>query len=99
MLLMTVTGVLVCRPQVSTAKQSDSILEQIAVTRGICVVLGDAEGKLAVRLARDSELLIYVQSPRAKEVEAIRKAADDAGFYGTRVFVDKGSFKNLTFRG
>ncbi|MHC4355934.1 MAG: outer membrane protein assembly factor BamB family protein, partial [Planctomycetota bacterium] len=96
MLLMTVTGVLVCRPQVSTAKQSDSILEQIAVTRGICVVLGDAEGKLAVRLARDSELLIYVQSPRAKEVEAIRKAADDAGFYGTRVFVDKGSFKNLS---
>jgi len=77
------------------ARQSGSILEQIDVTRGICVVLGDAEGELAVRLARDSELLIYVQSPRVKEVEAVRKAADDAGFYGTRIFVDKGPFKNL----
>ncbi|MHC4168631.1 MAG: class I SAM-dependent methyltransferase, partial [Planctomycetota bacterium] len=96
MLLMTVTGVLLCRPQVSTAKQSDSILEQIGVTRGICVVLGDAKGELAVRLARDSELLIYVQSPRAKEVDTVRKAADDAGFYGMRIFVDRGSFKKLS---
>jgi outer membrane protein assembly factor BamB len=95
-LLMTVTGVLLCRPQVSTAKQSDSILEQIGVTRGICVVLGDAKGELAVRLARDSELLIYVQSPRAKEVDTVRKAADDAGFYGMRIFVDRGSFKKFS---
>jgi len=94
-LLTTVVGVLLCQPPLSMASQSDSILEKIDVTRGICVVLGDAEGELAVELARDSELLIYVQSPRVKDVETIRKAADDAGFYGTRIFVDKGPFKNL----
>ncbi|MBL7185047.1 MAG: PQQ-binding-like beta-propeller repeat protein [Phycisphaerae bacterium] len=94
-LLVTVIGIILCQPPVSMAKQSDSILEQIDVTRGICVVLGDAEGELAVELARDSELLIYVQSPRVKEVETIRKAADDAALYGTRIFVDKGPFKNL----
>jgi outer membrane protein assembly factor BamB len=59
-------------------------------------VLGDTNGGLAIKLARDSKLLIYVQSPRAKEVEEIRKAADDAGIYGTRVFVDKGPFKKLS---
>ena len=95
MRLVIVVGFLLCRPLLSVAKQSGSILEQIDVTRGICVVLGDAEGELAVELARDSELLIYVQSPRVKDVETIRKAADDAGFYGTRIFVDKGPFKNL----
>ncbi len=96
LLLMTVVATLFCPSLVSAAKQSRSILEGIGVTKGICVVLGDAEGELAVELARDSELLIYVQSPRAKEVEAIRKAADDAGFYGTRIFADKGPFKNLS---
>ena len=95
-LLVTVIGVILCQPSVSKAGQSDSILEQIDVTHGICVVLGDAKGELAVKLARESELLIYVQSPRAKEVEAIRKAADGAGFYGTRIFADKGPFKNLS---
>jgi len=95
MRLVIVVGFLLCRPPLSVAKQSGSILEQIDVTRGICVVLGDAEGELAVELARDSELLICVQSPRVKDVDTIRKAADDAGFYGTRIFVDKGPFKNL----
>jgi outer membrane protein assembly factor BamB len=95
LLLMMAVGVLFCRPLVSVAKQSGSILEDIGVTRGICVVLGDARGKLAIKLARESELLIYVQLPRAKDVETVRKAADAAALYGTRVFVDKGPFKRL----
>ena len=94
-LLTTIIGVLLCWPRISIAGRSDSILEKIAAKRGICIVLGDAKGEVALKLARDSELLIYVQSPRAKEVEAIRKAADDAGLFGTRIFVDKGSYKNL----
>ncbi|UCF14105.1 MAG: PQQ-binding-like beta-propeller repeat protein, partial [Phycisphaerales bacterium] len=93
--LLLVAVVVLCQPPASTGKQSNSILKQIAVKRGICVVLGDT-GELAIRLARESELLIYAQSPRAKEVEAVRKAADNAGFYGTRIFVDKGSFKKLS---
>jgi len=95
MLLVTVVAVLMCPSLVPAAGRSDRILEQIGVKRGICVVLGDAKGALAVELARDSELLIYVQSPRDKYVEDIRKAADDAGLYGARIFADKGPFKKL----
>ena len=93
---MAVVTTLFCPSLISAAKQSRSILEDIGVTKGICVVLGDADGELAVKLARDSELLIYVQSPRAKEVEAVRKAADEAGLYGTRIFADEGPFKKLS---
>jgi len=93
---MAVVATLFCPSLISAAKQSRSIIEDIGVTKGICVVLGDTDGELAVKLARDSELLIYVQSPRAKEVEAVRKAADDAGLYGTRIFADKGPFKKLS---
>jgi len=93
---MAVVATLFCPSLISAAKQSRSIIEDIGVTKGICVVLGDTDGELSVKLARDSELLIYVQSPRAKEVEAVRKAADDAGLYGTRIFADKGPFKKLS---
>ena len=93
--LITIIIALLCQPHVSKGRQSDSILEQIGVTRGICVVLGDANGELAVKLARETELLVYVQSPRARQLEVIRKAVDEAGFYGTRIFVDKGPFENL----
>ena len=95
LLITTVVGVLLCQPVTSVAKQSGSVLEQIGVTRGICVVLGDAKGELAVELARKSELMIYVQSPRAGDVQAVREAADADALYGTRIFVDKGPFKKL----
>ena len=95
-LLVALVGVLVQQPCLSAAGQSDSILERIGVTRGICVVIGDAKGELAVELARGSELMIYVQSPQAEVVETTRKAVDEAGFYGTRIFVDKGPFEKLS---
>lgn len=71
------------------------ILEKIGVTRGICVVLGDTKCELALKLASQSELLIYVQLPREKDVEAARKTVDAAGFYGTRIFVEKGDLTRL----
>ena len=70
--------------------QTEPTLDRIGVTRGICVVLGDTKCELALKLARQSELLIYVQLPQAEDVEAARKAADAAGFYGTRIFVERG---------
>jgi len=94
-LLIIATGILLGRPTVSGATQAQSIFEKISVTHGICVVLGDSSGELAVEMARDSKLLIYVQLPQAKDVEKARKVANDAGFYGTRIFVDQGSLKKL----
>jgi len=77
------------------AKQGQPILDKIGVTRGICVVLGDNKCELALELARDSELLIYVQLRRAKDVEKARRMVDEAGFYGTRIFVEKGPLSKL----
>jgi outer membrane protein assembly factor BamB len=94
-LLMTVAGILFCWPIVSMAKQGQPILEKIGVTRGICVVLGDSDCELALELARDSELLIYVQLRLAEDVEKARRIVDEAGFYGTRIFVEKGPLSEL----
>ncbi len=77
------------------AAPSGSTVESIGVTRGICVVLGDGAAERAIKLARESELLIYVQLTQAKDVQAAREAADAAGLYGTRIFVAKGPADKL----
>jgi outer membrane protein assembly factor BamB len=94
-LLIVAAGILLSRPIVSMARQDESILDRIGVNRGICVVLGDNECEIALELARQSELLIYVQLPRAKDVEKARKIVDEAGFCGTRIFVEKGPLTKL----
>ena len=94
-LLITIVNVLFCQSVVSAEEQNSPFLEKIGVTRGICVVLGDPKCELALKLVRLSELLIYVQLPCAEDVEAARKAADAAGFYGTRIYVDKGALTRL----
>ena len=74
---------------------SQRILNKIGVTRGICVLLGDIGGKMAISLARESELLIYLQLTSAEDVKAASRAIDSAGFYGTRIFVDKGTLSRV----
>ena len=94
-LLTAIASILLYQTLVSTAEQNRSILERIGVARGICVVLGDAEGELALELARDSELLIYMQLPRSQAVEKARRIVDDAGLYGKRIFVEQGDLTTL----
>lgn len=77
-LLITIISVLTAKPLVFATNQRNPILENIGVKRGICALLGDPTCKLALELARESELLIYVQLPQAKNVEKVRKVADDA---------------------
>jgi hypothetical protein len=79
----------------SAAQSGDAVLPRLGVTRGICVVLGDTKGDLAVKLARESELLIYVQLPRSEDVAAVRRAAAEAGLYGTRIYVEQGNLTPL----
>ncbi len=69
--------------------------ESIEVEKGICVVLGDKAVEHAIKLARESELLIYIQLANAEDVQAARQEADAAGLYGTRIFIDKGSLQKL----
>lgn len=71
------------------------ILDKIDVERGICVVLGDTLCELSLKLALQSELLLYVQLYQAENVEAARRAVDAAGFYGTRIYVEKGDLVRI----
>ena len=74
---------------------ADQVIRHIGSRRGLCVVLGDAQGTFTRELAQQSELLIYAQSPAAKEVDAARRAADATGHYGTRIFVEQGPVTKL----
>ncbi len=76
----------------------EGVLERLDSPRGVCVVLGLPEAGRAgfvTELARQSELLIYFQSPEADEVAAVRGAAEGAGLLGTRVFADRGAFSSI----
>ncbi len=65
--------------------------------KGLCAMLGGGEPRLALEVARGSELLVYVQEPDASAVEAARKSLDAEGLYGRRIVVEKGSFERLPF--
>jgi len=80
---------------VSTAEQTKPILEKIGVTSGICVVLGDTKCELALQLARESQLLVYVQLPQVQDFVTACKIVDKAGLYGTRIFIEKGDLTRL----
>ena len=62
-LSIAITGILLSQPAICLA-QDGAILDKIGVTSGICVLPGDTKCELALKLARHSELLIYVQLPR-----------------------------------
>jgi len=81
-----------CQGRINTSQR---ILNKIGITRGICVLLGDISGKLAISLAQKSELLIYVQLTSAEDVKVARQVIDSAGFYGTRIFVEKGPLSRV----
>ncbi|MCL5743478.1 MAG: PQQ-binding-like beta-propeller repeat protein [Acidobacteria bacterium] len=57
--------------------------------------MGDRNCETAVQLARQTELLIYVQLETAEQVDAARRAADREGFYGNRIWVDKGPLSKV----
>jgi len=71
--------------------EAEAILDRIGISRGICVVLGDKECELALDLARNSDLTVYLQLASARDVEAASRAADAAGLLGTRIWVAKGN--------
>jgi hypothetical protein len=72
-------------------KLTDKVLQHVGSMRGLCVIVGDTQCELARELARKSEFLVYVQLADAKAVDAARRAADAAGLYGTRIFVERGA--------
>jgi len=77
------------------AAEAKALLGKLGQQRGICLVLGDPQGKLAVELAKASELLVYLQAAKADETAAARKTAAAAGLLGTRVYVEQGDPKRI----
>jgi len=92
---MTIAGILFCSPLTCLAQWYKPFPEKIGVNRGICLVLGDRRCKLALELAQSTELLIYVQLRSAMDVERACSIVDEAGFYGTRIFVEKGPLTRI----
>jgi len=94
-LLIATAFLLLSWSVICPANQGRPILERIGVTRGICIVLGDKRCEVALRLASSSELLVYVQLRHGEDVEKARRIVDEAGFYGTRIFVEKGPLTRI----
>jgi SAM-dependent methyltransferase len=74
---------------------AETVLQKVGVTRGICVLLGDSPETLALELAKASELVIYAQLERDADVEAARRILHQAGLYGKRVYIEKGSLRRV----
>ena len=79
------------------ASRVREVLGKLPSPRGICAILGDPRGELAIELAKASQLQAYVQLASDKDVEAARRAADAAGMLNTRVYVEKGTDARIHF--
>ena len=73
------------------AQDAADTLKRIGVKKGICALVGEPGGKLALDLVRGSELLVYVQMKDGAKAAALRGEAEKAGFLGSRVYVEQGT--------
>jgi outer membrane protein assembly factor BamB len=76
-------------------RAAERIVAETDITRGFCVVLGSGRGRLAVALARLTELQIYCIDPDPDDVAKARAAIDTAGLYGQRIAVQHASLHDL----
>jgi len=75
---------------------AEDLVKEFGITRGFALMLGGA-GRLALELARRTDLLIYVVEPDAKRVAAMRRALSDAGVYGGKVVVTQAGPDRIPF--
>jgi outer membrane protein assembly factor BamB len=94
-ILVSILVIWICTNCQGRLYEPSQIIRKIGTSRGICVLLEDTECKLATKLAQESELLIFVQLSETEDVENARKAADEAGCYGSRIFIEKGDLTRI----
>ncbi len=70
---------------------SADVLAKAGLKRGVCALVGEKGDQLALDLARQSELTLFVQVPTYADFQAAAKAADAAGLLGTRIFIATGA--------
>jgi len=76
---------------------AEHIVRATGIDRGYCLVLGCATGRLALELAKRTELTICGVEPDLDKVKAARRALDAAGLYGARVIVEHSDFSQAPF--
>ncbi len=73
------------------------IVETTGVQRGYCLILGCGTGRLALELAKRTDLTICGVEPDLAKVEAARRALDAAGVYGARVTIVHANLDDVPF--
>jgi len=74
-----------------------SIVAETGIKRGYCLLLGGGAGRLALELAKSTDLIIYMVEPDARNVETAIKAMKVAGLFGARVCVEQGPLTKLPY--
>ncbi len=83
-------------PSVSPSDTASNLLQEVGISRGICVVVG-GEATLPVELARSSDLLVHVRQPDATVAAKTREIADQAGLGIERLAIDVGPIDRLPY--
>jgi len=78
------------------ADLAEDMIKESGITRGYALLLG-GDGRLALELARRTDLLIYIVDPDANRVAAMRRALADAGVYGGKVVVAQAGPARIPF--
>ncbi len=73
------------------------ILRQAGTTKGLCLDLGCGDGKLALELARQSEMFVQALTRHDSTLNTARKTLDVDGLYGRRVAAEKGNLERLPY--
>ena len=79
--LVLLVGAVVAPSAIAQEKAQSAFggLKKLGMKSGICVVLGDPSCELAIELARESDLLVYVQIPSSEDVDRARRRVFAAG--------------------
>jgi len=74
---------------------ADHILNNTDITKGYCLVLNSGVGRLALELAKKSNLKIIAIEQNKEKVKLAKVKLDDAKLYGSRVITENWQIENL----
>ena len=77
------------------AQTAQETLKRIGVQRGLAVLVGGAADDRVLDLVRSSELTWFVQLSDRASAARLRRAADEAGLLGRRVYVDSATARRI----
>jgi len=86
------------RHSAACEQMARDILQQSAVTRGYCLLLGLDKAQLAYELARQSDLHVLAIDPDARKVSRARTQLSQTGLYGQRIAVHQGRLEDLPYQ-